>query len=806
MKEKEPNENHRDDAAHQIKSVVESSFKKVIEIIKKGILSGDLTNTTALQSAIIKTARLIGAAAQRFLNDEAVLRAASISYSLIISFVPSLVVVLLIGARVINTDEYFELAKEMVRKNGIPIDIDPYINVIKELIRNAGAIGGVGLLILMFTATSVLRNVENALNRVWRVINKRPFIQKISGFLMVMIFGPLLLAIGISYAQWLLGKFASPDLEQIRFLDDRTVVLGQKYVYIEQDGQKRWRYSNILDKIDFDYNNRTLIHSGTENKFLTLEESAVFTNKVQKPDLATLSKTAFTDIAKKNQTIIIITSDGTILRSSDAGEIYYATKIQREQSNWLFNVRLNSVLMITEKVGFIAGSGGVLLKTTDGGEDWSAVGPLNREIDYKAVSNNSKGEIFVVGSSFTVLKSTDQGETFESIDLSSNAADPLKTSLFSISFNENYGYIAGDFGTIMMTQNGGSTWVSKIISRNYDFRSVFALNSGASIVAGDKGALRIGITDKENRTSFIPVKFQTESDIHGTAYNAEEDKIMLVGANYNIIASKNTLSDILNSGKDPEFEIIQESPFWRKLISALGNVILPFAVIWLLFFLVYLIIPYTEVNTKAAALGAAVTSTIWVVFLLGYKYYLTSFSVGTFAIYGTLAAIPLTLLMVYISALIMLFGAEVAFLYQYPGMMRIGKKHYHDINAKKQIWLGLAVLYYLTTAFKKGHGAVKEAALIRVCGNNQDEFTYIIHKFAEKKYVEKGEGGAWLLGRDPATINLLEVLEELETTDYHVPAIQDKNHFAAKTQKLFNLVLKSRSEILHKVTLADLIN
>ncbi|MCB1147879.1 MAG: YihY/virulence factor BrkB family protein, partial [Leptospiraceae bacterium] len=663
MKEKEPNENHRDDAAHQIKSVVESSFKKVIEIIKKGILSGDLTNTTALQSAIIKTARLIGAAAQRFLNDEAVLRAASISYSLIISFVPSLVVVLLIGARVINTDEYFELAKEMVRKNGIPIDIDPYINVIKELIRNAGAIGGVGLLILMFTATSVLRNVENALNRVWRVINKRPFIQKISGFLMVMIFGPLLLAIGISYAQWLLGKFASPDLEQIRFLDDRTVVLGQKYVYIEQDGQKRWRYSNILDKIDFDYNNRTLIHSGTENKFLTLEESAVFTNKVQKPDLATLSKTAFTDIAKKNQTIIIITSDGTILRSSDAGEIYYATKIQREQSNWLFNVRLNSVLMITEKVGFIAGSGGVLLKTTDGGEDWSAVGPLNREIDYKAVSSNSKGEIFVVGSSFTVLKSTDQGETFESIDLSSNAADPLKTSLFSISFNENYGYIAGDFGTIMMTQNGGSTWVSKIISRNYDFRSVFALNSGASIVAGDKGALRIGITDKENRTSFIPVKFQTESDIHGTAYNAEEDKIMLVGANYNIIASKNTLSDILNSGKDPEFEIIQESPFWRKLISALGNVILPFAVIWLLFFLVYLIIPYTEVNTKAAALGAAVTSTIWVVFLLGYKYYLTSFSVGTFAIYGTLAAIPLTLLMVYISALIMLFGAEVAFLY-----------------------------------------------------------------------------------------------------------------------------------------------
>ena len=163
-------------------------------------LSDHLQVQSTVQGKLRNAVRNVIASAQKFTQDEALLRAASISYSLIVSFVPTLVVVLLVGARVINTDEYFSLAKEFARKNSIPIDLDPYINIIKELLKNSAAIGGVGFLILLFSATSVLRNIEVSLNSIFKVKRKRPLVQKISGFLLVLIFGPVLLTVGIGSA------------------------------------------------------------------------------------------------------------------------------------------------------------------------------------------------------------------------------------------------------------------------------------------------------------------------------------------------------------------------------------------------------------------------------------------------------------------------------------------------------------------------------------------------------------------------------------------------------------------------------
>jgi uncharacterized BrkB/YihY/UPF0761 family membrane protein len=72
--------------------------------------------------------------------------------------------------------------------------------------------------------------------------------------------------------------------------------------------------------------------------------------------------------------------------------------------------------------------------------------------------------------------------------------------------------------------------------------------------------------------------------------------------------------------------------------------------------------PFTYVQPKAAAVGALFTSLALVIFIIGFQYYVSFFSAGKFAIYGTLAAIPLALLLIYVSTIIILYGCEISYL------------------------------------------------------------------------------------------------------------------------------------------------
>lgn len=57
---------------------------------------------------------------------------------------------------------------------------------------NAGALGGVGLAVLVYTAVSLVQKLENAFNDVWRVRESRRLARRFSDYLSVVTIGPLL--------------------------------------------------------------------------------------------------------------------------------------------------------------------------------------------------------------------------------------------------------------------------------------------------------------------------------------------------------------------------------------------------------------------------------------------------------------------------------------------------------------------------------------------------------------------------------------------------------------------------------------
>lgn len=105
---------------------------------------------------------------------------------------------------------------------------------------------------------------------------------------------------------------------------------------------------------------------------------------------------------------------------------------------------------------------------------------------------------------------------------------------------------------------------------------------------------------------------------------------------------------------------------WMGPVRRMVFVLAPFAVTWTGFALLYIIVPATRVNRRAAVLGAIFAGTGWEIAKIGYA----AFSAGSVrknAIYGSLSAIPIFLVWVYLSWIIVLFGARIAWAVQTPG-------------------------------------------------------------------------------------------------------------------------------------------
>lgn len=91
-----------------------------------------------------------------------------------------------------------------------------------------------------------------------------------------------------------------------------------------------------------------------------------------------------------------------------------------------------------------------------------------------------------------------------------------------------------------------------------------------------------------------------------------------------------------------------------------AGVLLPLLVTCGAFTLLYLILPAVQVKRRAAMLGAFVAGTAWEAAKVAYAT-LSSHSIQRDKIYGSLSAIPTFLLWTYVSWLIVLFGARVAY-------------------------------------------------------------------------------------------------------------------------------------------------
>jgi membrane protein len=138
----------------------------------------------------------------------------------------------------------------------------------------------------------------------------------------------------------------------------------------------------------------------------------------------------------------------------------------------------------------------------------------------------------------------------------------------------------------------------------------------------------------------------------------------------------------------------------ENLIS-FGFNIFPFLSIWILFVFFYVIIPNKKIDVTAAAVGAIIAGTI---FQLVQIFYL-KFQVGVSnynAIYGSFAALPLFLIWLQLSWVILLYGAEIAFVWENTASLEADGMDYDKLGWHQQKLVALRMVLLCVKRFARG--------------------------------------------------------------------------------------------------------
>ncbi|MHC4429936.1 MAG: WD40/YVTN/BNR-like repeat-containing protein, partial [Planctomycetota bacterium] len=125
------------------------------------------------------------------------------------------------------------------------------------------------------------------------------------------------------------------------------------------------------------------------------------------------------------------------------------------------------------QTGYIAGNGGTILKTTDGGANWNHF-PVDATTGY------------AVGNMGVILKTTDGGANWNSQD--SGGTISLRDVCFPV--DATTGYVTGSVGTILKTTDGGSNWNVQTSGTTEVLRAVhFPIDTMTGFAAGHNGTI-----------------------------------------------------------------------------------------------------------------------------------------------------------------------------------------------------------------------------------------------------------------------------------------------------------------------------
>jgi membrane protein len=209
--------------------------------------------------------------------------------------------------------------------------------------------------------------------------------------------------------------------------------------------------------------------------------------------------------------------------------------------------------------------------------------------------------------------------------------------------------------------------------------------------------------------------------------------------------------------------------------------LLPYVSIWTLLTMLYLIMPNTKIPLRSAIVGGVFAGTIAQIV----QWIYINFQIGVAkygAIYGSFAALPLFLVMLQMSWMIVLFGAEIAYAHEHSETFGF-YPDYSKVSASSKRLLMLRIFHLLTKKFSLGEKPLSATQISHALEIPVRLVRQFLHELSDVGLVvetvkgTKGEA-AFQPGRTIENITVKFTLDEYEK--YGITKIPDDSSEEAK--------------------------
>jgi membrane protein len=209
----------------------------------------------------------------------------------------------------------------------------------------------------------------------------------------------------------------------------------------------------------------------------------------------------------------------------------------------------------------------------------------------------------------------------------------------------------------------------------------------------------------------------------------------------------------------------ERSPFaaWVKAIEPLAWIlstmgkILPYIIVTIIFTFMYVFIPNTKVQFRAALIGGITSGIVWALVGKVFTAFIV-YSSSWVAIYTGFAIVLTTLFWIYLSWLILLIGAQLAFYLQYPQYLRHGQESF-ELTGRDREQVALSIMYLIGRDYSAGKASWSEHALAAELDIPGIALAPVLRCLESNGLILATEHEQFVPGRDIAEIRLAEIFE-----------------------------------------------
>lgn len=182
---------------------------------------------------------------------------------------------------------------------------------------------------------------------------------------------------------------------------------------------------------------------------------------------------------------------------------------------------------------------------------------------------------------------------------------------------------------------------------------------------------------------------------------------------------------------------------------------LPFLIVWAAMIAAYVVIPNRSVRIAHAVIGALIAAVLFESAKRGFALYATKYA-SYQQVYGALALVPIFIFWIYLSWIVVLLGASIT-----ASLSAFDYRRADQLLPRGQEFAGLLrVLSRFAEAQRAGKGLHSTALLASEPYLTDDLLQRYLGDLHRIGLIQRGELGEWMVVRDLAATDLLEIYEE----------------------------------------------